>query len=288
MANLPVKKNRKKCFDKILLQTKKCLLQRRHFLFSNRTRFCEQIKFSIIFDVSPLMKITDWLKHTQDPALQQAAHEKILRIREIENDIPGVIIVHNLADDSIVYLSERGRRILKVTLEEIRMPHFDYHQRFFNPEDVPNYVPKIFGMVQRNDDDEIITFFQQVRSSPGEPWRWYSSSIKILLRDTENKPLLALTIALPIDEEHYFSPKIERLIQENSFLRKNQQAFASLSKREKEILRLLALGHNSIEIAKALFISEATVKTHRKNIRNKLSADSTYDLLQFAQAFNLV
>ena len=62
----------------------------------------------------------------------------------------------------------------------------------------------------------------------------------------------------------------------------------SLSKREKEVLRLLAKGQNSTEIAEALFISEATVKTHRKNIRNKLQAESTFDLLQFAQAFNLV
>ncbi|HEU4903830.1 MAG TPA: LuxR C-terminal-related transcriptional regulator, partial [Flavisolibacter sp.] len=86
----------------------------------------------------------------------------------------------------------------------------------------------------------------------------------------------------------YFTPKIERLIQENNFLRNNQQVFASLSKREKEVLRLLAKGQNSTEIAEALFISEATVKTHRKNIRNKLQAESTFDLLQFAQAFNLV
>lgn len=234
------------------------------------------------------MSTPNWLRHTDDPNLQIAAHEKILQIQQVEIDLPGVLIVHNLVDDSIVYLSERGRKILKVSLEEIRLPHFDYRQRFFNSEDVPNYAPKIFGMVQRNADDEITTFFQQVRSSPAEPWRWYSSSIKILLRNAAHQPVLALTLALPIDEEHYFTPKIERLIQENNFLRRNQQAFASLSKREKEVLRLLALGRNSIEIAKALFISEATVKTHRRNIRNKLNADSSFDLLQFAQAFNLI
>ena len=234
------------------------------------------------------MQTTHWLRHTNDPDLQAAAHEKIRLLQQVEKDIPGVLIVHNLADDSIVYLSERGRNYLNVTLDEIRLPHFDYHNRFFNPEDVPNYAPKLFALVQRNADDEIVTFFQQVRRSPDEDWRWYSSSIKILLRDFENKPLLALTIALPIDEEHYFTPKIERLIQENNFLRNNQQVFASLSKREKEVLRLLAKGQNSTEIAEALFISEATVKTHRKNIRNKLQAESTFDLLQFAQAFNLV
>jgi DNA-binding CsgD family transcriptional regulator len=234
------------------------------------------------------MKTTDWLIHTHDSDLQTAADEKIKQIQAVENDIPGVIIVHNLPADCIVYLSERGRKHLNVTLEEIRLPHFDYHKRFFNPEDVPNYAPKVLGMMRRNAGDEIVTFFQQVRASKKEPWRWYSSSIKILLWDKENKPLLALTVALPIDEEHYFTPKIERLIQENNFLRENQKIFASLSKREKEILRLLALGQNSTEIAKGLFISEATVKTHRKNIRNKLNADSSYDILQFAQAFNLV
>lgn len=234
------------------------------------------------------MTVFNWLKHTRDPDLQQAAHQKILQIQSVGKDIPGVIIVHNLADDSIVYLSDRGRKILKVSLDEIRLPHFDYHQRFFNPEDVPNYVPKILGIIQRNSDDDIVTYFQQVRATEKDPWKWYSSSTRILMRDKGGKPLLAITLAVPIDAEHYFTPKIERLMEENKFLRKNQEVFSTLSKREKEVLRLMALGHNSFEIAEQLFISEATAKTHRRNIRNKLNAVSNYDLLQFAQAFNLI
>jgi DNA-binding CsgD family transcriptional regulator len=234
------------------------------------------------------MKTIRWLQHTDDPDLQRAADEKIRQIQTIENDIPGVIIIHNLVADSIVYLSERGRRELNVSLEEIRLPHFDYHQRFFNPEDVPNYAPKILNMVQRNADDEIVTFFQQVRLNQASAWKWHSSSIKILLRNKEHRPLLAMTVSLPIDAEHYFTPKIERLILENQFLKDHQSLFSSLSKREKEILKCLVLGQNSLEIAEKLFISEATVKTHRKNIRSKLQADSTFDLVKFAQAFNLV
>lgn len=234
------------------------------------------------------METPKWLVHTNDLALQQAAHEKITQIQKIEKDIPGVIIIHNLVSDSIAYLSERGRKMLNVTLEEIRLPHSDYHKRYFNPEDVPNYAPKILGMIQRNADDEIITHFQQVRGSEDQPWKWYSSSIKILQRDKEGKPLLALSVALPIDEEHYFTPKIERLMQENTFLRQNQALFASLSKREKEILRLLTLGFNSQEIAEKLYLSEATVKTHRRNVRSKLNVESHYELVQFAQAFNLI
>jgi DNA-binding CsgD family transcriptional regulator len=229
-----------------------------------------------------------WLRHTDDEDLQKAAHEKIQQLQAIENDIPGVVIVHNLPDDSIVYISKRGRDILCVSLEEIRLPHFDYHKRFFNPEDVPNYAPKILGMLQRNLVDEMVTYFQQVRAAAKEEWKWYCSSSKILLWDKENNPLLAITIALPIDTRHHFTPKIERLVEENNFLRKHQQTFASLSRREKEVLRYLALGHNSQDTAEKLFISEATVKTHRKNIRSKLSADSAFDLVRFAQAFNLI
>ena len=234
------------------------------------------------------MKITNWLTHTKDAELQHAAREKIEQLRAVEDCIPGVIIVHNLANDSIVYLSERGRKHLNVTLEEIRMPHFDYHQRFFNPEDVQNYAPKIMGMLQRNDDEEMVSYFQQVRATDKDPFRWFSSSSKILLRDKENKPMLGITIAVPIDEEHYFTPKIERLIQENNLLREKQAVFAELSRREKEILRLLTLGLHSGEIADKLNIAEATIKTHRRNLRRKIGAESTFELVQFAQAFNLV
>lgn len=234
------------------------------------------------------MQITKWLQHTDDDDLQRAADEKIKTIQAIENDIPGVIIIHNLQADSIVYLSERGRRNLNVTLEEIRLPHFDYHQRFFNPDDTPNYVPKILGMLQRNELNEMVTYFQQVRPSAEEPFRWYASSSKIILQDKEGKPLLGITTAIPIDASHFFTPKIERLVQENTFLRENQTVFAFLSKREKEVLGCLVKGRNSQEIAAELFISEDTVKTHRRNIRNKLRADSALDLVKFAQAFDLI
>lgn len=234
------------------------------------------------------MQTTKWLQHTDDEDLQRAADEKIRAIQAVENDIPGVIIIHNLQADSIAYLSERGRRNLNVTLDEIRLPHFDYHQRFFNPEDTPNYVPKILGMLQRNVVGDMVSFFQQVRPSADKPFSWYASSSTILLQDREGKPLLGITLAIPIDAEHFFTPKIERLVQENTFLRENQNVFASLSKREREVLSCLAKGLNSQEIAAKLFISEDTVKTHRRNIRNKLRADSALDLVKFAQAFNLI
>ena len=46
---------------------------------------------------------------------------------------------------------------------------------------------------------------------------------------------------------------------------------ASLTRREKEVLRLIARGHSNAEIAEAFVISEGTVKTHVKRVLAKLA-----------------
>lgn len=55
-----------------------------------------------------------------------------------------------------------------------------------------------------------------------------------------------------------------------------------LSSREIEIIRALADGKSSSEIASELFISLHTVKTHRKNILRKLSLHNSADLIKYA------
>ena len=50
-----------------------------------------------------------------------------------------------------------------------------------------------------------------------------------------------------------------------------------LTKREKEVLELVAQGLTAQEIAEALFVSIDTVETHRKNIIQKMKARNTVD-----------
>ena len=56
----------------------------------------------------------------------------------------------------------------------------------------------------------------------------------------------------------------------------------SLTKREKEVCRLLALGHTNAEIGKDLGISIRTVQTHRQNITSKLQLKTRAELVAFA------
>jgi DNA-binding CsgD family transcriptional regulator len=225
---------------------------------------------------------------SEHPEVLSRFETSLNRLKAIEEDIPAVVTIHSIESAELIYMSERGRKILGTTLEELATLGIDYYTRYFNPEDAKDYVPKIMGLLERNNNDEMVSYFQQVRTSAEAAWNWYSSCTKIFLRNEYGNPLLTITTSIPIDPVHFVSAKVERLLDENTFLQKHKNIFASLSKRELEILRRMALGQNSIEIAKELYISEATAKTHRRNIRKKINAESSYDITRFAQAFNII
>ncbi|MFD3002640.1 response regulator transcription factor [Pontibacter toksunensis] len=205
------------------------------------------------------------------------------------NKMPGAVIIHDLRDWSVAWMNERGLIPLGVSLEYITsITAEEYYSQFFNPEDAKDYVPKVLGLLERNNDEEICVVFQQVRFASERNWKWHFASTKILLRDEAEKPLLAVTIAIPIDGMHYVTAKVERLLEENNFLRRHYHHFAKLTSREHDILRLMALGKSSLETSEILFISTATVDTHRKNIKQKLNTNSFFELSQYARAFDLI
>jgi two-component system response regulator NreC len=61
-----------------------------------------------------------------------------------------------------------------------------------------------------------------------------------------------------------------------------------LSEREREVLRLLTLGHTNQEIAKMLYISVRTAETHRAHIMQKLQLRSRAELVRYAIAEGLI
>jgi DNA-binding NarL/FixJ family response regulator len=60
------------------------------------------------------------------------------------------------------------------------------------------------------------------------------------------------------------------------------------SKREKEVLQLLAAGNSSREISRKLFITEKTVESHRKNLVQKANVKNTVELISYASMRGLI
>jgi DNA-binding NarL/FixJ family response regulator len=62
----------------------------------------------------------------------------------------------------------------------------------------------------------------------------------------------------------------------------------TLTRREKEILKMIAEGLTTNEIAQKIFVSPYTVDTHRKNLLSKFDVSNTALLIKTAATFGLV
>ena len=92
-------------------------------------------------------------------------------------------------------------------------------------------------------------------------------------------------------------PKIQTIVVEKEvYVHRNENfvldtslvAKLELSKRELEILNLLAQGHSNQEIASKLFVSLSTVKTHNQNLFEKLDVKRRIQAVEKAKRLNLI
>jgi len=90
----------------------------------------------------------------------------------------------------------------------------------------------------------------------------------------------------------YFSPSITKLLVEEYVIEARRRgvddSYDLLSTREKEVMQLLASGKSNREIADLLFISVATVETHRTNIFQKLHLHNLAELILYAVRKGLI
>lgn len=221
--------------------------------------------------------------------IEQEIEIEISKITLVADKLPGVVIVHDMRDWSVVWMSSRGLKELGISAEEVKTISSEaYYARFFNSEDTKEYVPRVFELIERNNDEDTVTYFQQVRFAGDPDWHWHMSSTRVFMRDKSGKPLLIITMSFPVDPKHHLTTKAGRLLEENNFLRKHFHQFSKLSQREREVLQLLALGKSAPETADILFISLNTVETHRKNIKQKLNTNSYFELCHYARVFDLI
>lgn len=85
----------------------------------------------------------------------------------------------------------------------------------------------------------------------------------------------------------YVSPTIRAQLRSDQPAATGDGQLASLSRREREIFRLVVAGHSSKELSRRLFISVKTVDTHRTNIGHKLGVRTSADLVRFAVAHGI-
>jgi two-component system response regulator NreC len=88
--------------------------------------------------------------------------------------------------------------------------------------------------------------------------------------------------------QQYLHPALGARLLESEARLREEEASDPLSEREREVLRLLALGHTNQEIAKLLYISVRTAESHRAHIMQKLRLGTRAELVRYALAHGLL
>ncbi len=104
-----------------------------------------------------------------------------------------------------------------------------------------------------------------------------AGAVAIVMKDAIDDELTQAVRAAARGQE-YVSPCVAaRLDELHRVLTDNR-----LTPREAEVLRLITLGHTSVEIARKLSLSPRTVETHRAHIHSKLGLASRSELVRYA------
>jgi DNA-binding NarL/FixJ family response regulator len=145
----------------------------------------------------------------------------------------------------------------------------------------------------REIDDQIRVIILTMEISKDYVTAAIKSGVDGYLPKNIGKEILLEAIRIVYKGERYFNDAIKKLIFEDFYsvekLKSPKKAVANqLTKRENEVLALVATGKSNREIAELLFISVKTVETHKTHILMKLGLNNNSELIRYAIKHNII
>lgn len=107
-----------------------------------------------------------------------------------------------------------------------------------------------------------------------------------LLKESAGKEIVDAVRTVRLGRR-YLSEKVSEIVAEGLSNRGGTSPLDSLSKREREILKLVADGHSSAKIGEMLFLSPKTVDSYRSRLMQKLHISDLAGLIKFAIFYGL-
>lgn len=191
-------------------------------------------------------------------------------------------MLNAFANLEVIYTTQSGNEILNhfqsdapdVLLMDIQMPEI-------------NGIDLCKQIMKQHPSVKVIAFTSFDDSNYVK--QIFRSGAKGYLLKNSDKHTIVKAIETVMQDEEYMDDSIKKILLQESITGQRRSIFeVPLTKREKEILKLIAEGLSSQEIADKLFISLRTVETHRLNLNQKLDVKNTAGLVKEAIKRGLV
>lgn len=194
----------------------------------------------------------------------------------------GVFII-DLRSNEYVWGNNLYTDILGYSTEEFFKNSMEFAEKYFHPDDKDLARSRILAF-----KENVINTWAgvyRVKHKEGH-WVWVYSHFNVFQRDSSGLP--AQLIGVSMDAAKHFKTKDQIDVLYNERLRsRKQELINKLTKRQIEIIRLIAQGQSYTEIARNLSIQPDTVNKHRKNILHILGLNNIASLVCFAKEVGL-
>lgn len=221
--------------------------------------------------------------HRQLYQINTLITQNILSLNDLEDLIPGWFHLNSVEDFSLTGIGDKLCSYFEIDEKEVYEMGFEFLARITDPETQKTAIPVLTNLVKANDETKVVGFIQRIRKNETSDYELFYTTSKIL-----NQAGCIISVTNQLRKLHDMYSKIEKIFEDNIILKKYYSRFSKLSKQEKRILKLIAEGYTSREIAHKIFISKLTVDKHRQNITKKMEIKRVAELIKIARAFNLV
>ncbi len=188
-----------------------------------------------------------------------------------------MISVFDVINNKFLFCNDSFNKVLGFSNKEMMDGGWEYWYKKMNPEEVPDIKSKLELLNKKallGKRFNMISLSYHIKDVFNK-WRFvnHDFSIHQFIED-----LIVISYIHDISQkeriEYFFETKKQFSFYDNDPI--------VISKREKEVLQLIAEGFSSKQIAKELYISDHTAISHRKNLIEKFKVKNTAQLIKEA------
>lgn len=208
-----------------------------------------------------------------------ALKKQVAFLKKIIDEVPANIYISDM-EKGVVWCNKSNEETLGYSLDEIlNMGGLNYVYEVIHPDDYT--LPKDSISHYKKFSHEKYGGVFRARHKNEKTYKWFLGWARPFSKNKDGS--IKEIIGVDVDMSHGMNTD-EQLVAalKDNLKNKNKLLVKSLRKRELEVLGLVVKGLNTKAIAQKLFISEHTVKTHRKNIQVKLGTTNVAELVTLA------